>query len=73
VLDAILMEREGVPAAAIVTDVFRATGEAMASSWGMPGYRFLEVPHPIANLSDKELGERASALVEPIVALLRGE
>jgi hypothetical protein len=73
VLDAILMEREGVPAAAIVTEVFRATGEAMASSWGMPGYRFLEVPHPIANLSGEELDDRASALVEPIVALLRGE
>jgi hypothetical protein len=67
------MEREGVPAAAIVTEVFRATGEAMASSWGMPGYRFLEVPHPIANLSGEELDDRASALVEPIVALLRGE
>jgi hypothetical protein len=31
------------------------------------------VLHPIANLSDKELDDRASALVEPIVALLRGE
>jgi hypothetical protein len=70
VLDAILMEQAGVPAVAIVTDVFRATGEAMATSWGMAGYRFLEVPHPIANLGDKELDERADRLVEQVVALL---
>lgn len=70
-LDAILMEREGVPAIAIVTDVFRETGAAMATSWGVSGYRFLETPHPIANLSDKELDDRAAALVEPVLALLR--
>jgi hypothetical protein len=72
VLDAILLEREGIPAVAIVTDVFRATGAAMATSWGVPGYRFLETPHPIANLSDKDLDDRAAALVEPVAALLRG-
>ncbi|HEV8438517.1 MAG TPA: hypothetical protein VGT40_10515 [Methylomirabilota bacterium] len=71
-LDAILLEQRGVPAIAIVTDVFRATGQAMAASWGMAGYRFLETPHPIANLSDKELDERADRLVEPVLSLLGG-
>ena len=71
-LDAILFERAGVPAVAIVTEPFRATGEAMARSWGMAGYRFLEVPHPIANLGDKELDERADRLVEEVLTLLRG-
>jgi hypothetical protein len=71
VLDAILLEQRGLPAIAIVTDAFRATGEAMAASWGMPGYRFLETPHPIANLGDKELDERADRLVAPVVALLK--
>ncbi len=70
-LDAILLEREGVPAVAIVTDVFRATGSAMATSWGLPGYRFLDTPHPIANLGDKDLDARAEALVEQVIALLR--
>ena len=70
-LDAILLERQGVPAVAIVTDVFRATGDAMATSWGMSGYRFVDTPHPIANLADKELDARADRLVEPVAALLR--
>jgi hypothetical protein len=72
VLDAILLERAGVPAVAIVTDLFRTTGDAMAASWGMAGYRFLDTPHPIANLGDKDLDARADLLVEPLLALLRG-
>ncbi len=71
-LDAILFERLGIPAIAVVTEPFRPTGQAMATSWGMPGYRFLEVPHPIANLDDKELDERADRLVEEVLKLLRG-
>ncbi|MBM3217918.1 MAG: hypothetical protein FJZ38_04425 [Candidatus Rokubacteria bacterium] len=69
-LDAILLEQHGVPAVAIVTDVFRATGETMAMSWGLAGYPFLDTPHPIANLRDKDLDARADRLVEPVVALL---
>ena len=69
-LDAILFEQHGVPAVAIVTHVFRATGETMAASWGMTGYGFVDTPHPIANLTEKELDPRADRLVEPVVALL---
>ena len=70
-LDAILFERAGVPAIAIVTEPFRPTGEAMTSSWGMSGYRFLDIPHPIANLDDKDLDARADRLVQEVLALLR--
>jgi hypothetical protein len=64
VLDAILMEEQGVPAIAVVTTPFRNTGEAMAASWGKPGYPFLDTPHPIANLSALDLGERADELAD---------
>ena len=64
------MELAGTPAIAIVTEPFRATGEAMATAWGMTGYPFLATPHPIANLTDKELDERADRLFEAVEALL---
>ena len=67
------MEQAGVPAVAIVTDVFRATGNAMATSWGLPGYKFLETAHPIANLAEKDLDARAEALVEAVAARLMGD
>jgi hypothetical protein len=73
VLDAILMEQEGVPAVAIVTTPFRNTGAAMAASWGKPGYAFVDTPHPIANLTETELDARADALVDAVERCLRGD
>jgi len=64
VLDAILMEEQGVPAIAVVTTPFRNTGEAMAASWGKPGYPFLDTPHPIANLTETDLDKRAEELAD---------
>jgi hypothetical protein len=64
VLDAILMEEQGVPAIAVVTTPFRNTGEAMAASWGKSGYPFLDTPHPIANLADADLDKRADELAD---------
>jgi hypothetical protein len=52
VLDSILFEKAGVPAITIVTDAFVDTGRLMASKWGIPGFRILSVPHPVANLTD---------------------
>ena len=69
-LDGILFEKVGVPAASIVTDVFEATGHAMAQSWGVPEYKFLALPHPIANLSDTDLDARARAIAPQVVQLL---
>jgi hypothetical protein len=70
VLDGILLEKEGVPAASIVTDLFVETGEAMARSWGVPGYQFLSLLHPIANLAEWELDQRAREIVPKIIRLL---
>jgi hypothetical protein len=70
VLDGILFEKNGVPAASIVTDVFQATGRAMAQSWGLPAYKFLAMPHPIANLSEAQLDQRAREIAPEVVRLI---
>ena len=69
-LDGILLEKAGVPSASIVTDVFEITGRAMAEQWGVPYYRFLAMPHPIANLTEAELDQRARAIAPEVVKLL---
>ncbi len=69
-LDGILLEKAGVPSASIVTDVFEVTGRAMAEQWGLPYYRFLVMPHPIANLSEAELDQRAREIAPEVVKLL---
>jgi hypothetical protein len=70
VLDGILFEKHGIPAASIVTDVFEETGRAMAQAWGIPNYKFLSMPHPIANLTAEELDQRAREITPQIVQLL---
>ena len=69
-LDGILFEKVGVPAASIVTDVFEATGHAMAQAWGLPEYKFLAMPHPIANLTEAQLDQRAREIAPEVVKLL---
>ena len=69
-LDGIVFEKAGVPAASIITDVFEATGRAMAQSWGLPHYKFLAMPHPIANLTEAQLDQRAREIAPEIVKLL---
>ena len=72
-LDGILFEKRGVPAASIVTDVFEATGRAMAEAWGVPDYKFLALPHPIANLTEEQLEQRACEIVPQVIDLLLGK
>ena len=69
-LDSIVFEQQGIPSASIITDVFTATGNAMARTWGLPQFRFLTMPHPIANLNAGELDQRARAVVPHVVKLL---
>lgn len=59
-----------MPSASIVTHVFTVTGKAMARTWGLPDFRFLVMPHPIANLTDEELDQRAAAITPEVVKLL---
>jgi len=70
VLDGILLEKAGIPAVSIVTEPFRVTGEEMANTWGVPDYQFLDMPHPIANLTDEALDKQADELMESIVRFL---
>jgi hypothetical protein len=70
VLDGILLEKHGIPSASIVTDIFEVTGRAMAEQWGLPYYKFLAMPHPIANLTDAQLDQRAREMTPQIVRLL---
>jgi len=72
VLDAISFEKRGVPAVAVVTAPFLATGRAMAELHGMPDYAFVVVPHPFGSLTAEEVDERADAALDRIEALLLG-
>jgi hypothetical protein len=59
-----------VPAVAIITDRFTETVRAIAAAHGMPGYRFVVIPHPIASNDDETLREKAETAEPGVVASL---
>jgi len=42
----------------------------MAKVYGFPGYQFVTMPHPLASLDDKQLQERARALLPDVLRIL---
>jgi hypothetical protein len=73
VLDAIDLEKQGIPAVAVVTEPFIPTAKAVAELNGMPGYPFVVVPHPIGSLDATAVRARADAALARIEALLLGD
>jgi hypothetical protein len=73
VLDAINLEKQGIPAVAVVTEPFIPTANALAELNGMGGYPFVAVPHPIGSLDVAAVRARADAALARIEALLLGE
>ena len=43
----------------------------MAKNWGVPDYRFLDIPHPIANLTEAELDNRAETVIDEVIKLIK--
>ena len=70
--DTILLERRGVPSAAICTDALRASADAMAAIQGAPGYRYAVVPHPVSSLDADGLRSHARLAAAQVLEILRG-
>jgi len=70
VADGIAFEAAGLPAAAICSDAFRVTADAMAELRGAPGYRYATTPHPVAVLNPDQVKQRAAQVLDDVMSLL---
>jgi len=70
VADGIAFEAAGLPAAAICSDAFRVTADAMAELRGVPGYRYATTPHPVAVLTPGQVKQRAAQVLDDVMNLL---
>ena len=70
VADGIAFEAAGLPAAAICSDAFRVTADAMAELRGAPGYPYATTPHPVAVLTPDQVRQRAAQVLGDVVALV---
>ncbi|MCL4368638.1 MAG: hypothetical protein M1337_05680 [Actinobacteria bacterium] len=60
----------GLPTAAIITDEFIVTGQAIADAAGIPDYPYILMPHPLSSLTEAEMRERARELAPVVVRVL---
>ena len=77
-LDALLMEKAGIPAACIgIEKLVKTTGRGMARAQGIPDYPIAVITHPMGSLadlrSDEEARELAVAAAPQVEAILIGE
>lgn len=70
VADALKFEAAGIPAAAIISDAFIVTANAMAGLRGAAGYQYVTTPHPVANLTEDGVRARAEQAIPAIAELL---
>jgi hypothetical protein len=70
VADGIIFEKLGVQTATLVTDAFRASGDAMARRMGMPNYHYIMLPHPVANLTPEECKTRACEVIDEVLEVV---
>ena len=70
-LDAVILEKAGIPAIPVITDAFGSTAREMADLWGVPGFRFVTMPHPLASLNPETVERRADELVDKVLQLLQ--
>ena len=66
-----MLEKAGIPAIPLITDAFDATAKEMADLWGVPDFRFVMMPHPLASLTPADVERRAEELVGKVLALLQ--
>ena len=68
--DGIIFEKLGVQTATLVTDAFKASGDAMARRMGMPKYHYIMLPHPVANLTTEDCKTRACEVLDEVLEVL---
>jgi hypothetical protein len=70
--DAIIGERLGLPAVALMTSQFVSAAELMARVLGAGEYRFAVTNHPISSATVTELQSQAALAVRDARAILLG-
>jgi hypothetical protein len=70
-LDAVILEKAGIPTVPLITDAFDSTAREMAELWGVPDFRFVMMPHPLASLTPDMIDRRADDLIGKILTLLQ--
>jgi hypothetical protein len=68
--DTVEFEKRGVPATMILTGVFKNAAVHQFRSRGLDGHPFVELPHPISNLTAPQMRDLTLRHMDEIVRCL---
>jgi hypothetical protein len=68
--DTIEFEKRGIPATMILTGVFKNAAVHQFRSKGFDGHPFVELPHPISNLTPDQMKALTLRYVDEVVRYL---
>ncbi len=68
--DTIEFERRGIPATVVLTRAFRNACEFQFRSKGMEGHPYIELPHPVSQLSAEDMRLLTLKYAEEVVRQL---
>jgi hypothetical protein len=68
--DTVEFERRGIPATVVLTSVFRNAAIHSFRTKGIEGHPFIELPHPISNLTAAEMRALTLRYTDELVAQL---
>lgn len=69
--DTIELEKRGIPATVIITQVFRKAAEFQFRGKGMEGHSYVMLPHPVGNLSPDKMREITLRYVDEVANQLK--
>ena len=69
--DTIEFEKRGIPAAVVITQAFRNAAVFQFKSKGMEGHAYVEMPHPVSNLSADEMRALTLKYVDDVARQLK--
>lgn len=70
ILDAIRLEKQGVPTISICSNHFAPFARELAESYGAKDLRIVEIEHPIAGLSEENINAKTLKIIPEIKELL---
>ena len=65
-----MIEQRGKAAAVICTEQFASSARMTAQTFGMAGFPYAEILHPLGRVSDQGLSERAHVAFPQVVNIL---
>jgi hypothetical protein len=68
--DTVEFEKRGIPATMFLTEVFKNAAVYQFRSKGMDGHPYIELPHPVSNLTPTEMRAVTLRFVEQFVRQL---